>query len=86
MVHKAGRVLSLSLKEFDLLAYLCQNKNQAIPKEKLMIEVWGAFTMVEPATLTVHIRWLREKIEDDPAHPKYIKTVYKVGYMLEVAE
>ncbi len=86
MVQKAGRVLSLSLKEFDLLAYLCQNKNQAIPKEKLMIEVWGAFTMVEPATLTVHIRWLREKIEDDPAHPKYIKTVYKVGYMLEVAE
>ena len=86
MVQKAGRVLSLSLKEFDLLAYLCQNKNQAIPKEKLMIEVWGAFTMVEPATLTVHIRWLREKIEDDPAHPTYIKTVYKVGYMLEVAE
>ena len=86
MVQKAGRVLSLSLKEFDLLAYLCQNKNQAIPKEKLMIEVWGAFTMVEPATLTVHISWLREKIEDDPAHPKYIKTVYKVGYMLEVAE
>lgn len=42
--------------------------------------------MVEPSTLTVHIRWLREKIEEDPAKPRYIKTVYKVGYMLEVGE
>lgn len=85
-VLKKGEALSLSLKEFDLLAYLCGHKNIAIPKEKLITEVWGAFSMVEPSTLTVHIRWLREKIEDVPAEPKYIKTVYKVGYMLEVAE
>lgn len=78
--------VSLSLREFDLFAYLCEHKNAAIPKERLISEVWGAFSMVEPSTLTVHIRWLREKLEDDPAKPKYIKTVFKVGYMLEVSE
>ncbi len=78
--------VSLSLREFDLLAYLCEHKNIALPKEKLLSEVWGAFSMVEPSTLTVHIRWLREKLEDNPAKPEYIKTVYKVGYMLEVRE
>lgn len=85
-VTKSGSIISLSLREFDLLAYLCEHKNMAISKEKLISEVWGAFSMVEPSTLTVHIRWLRERLENDPANPKYIKTVFKVGYMLEVAE
>lgn len=85
-VIKNGEAVSLSLREFDLLAYLCEHKNTAIPKDKLLSEVWGAFSMVEPSTLTVHIRWLREKLEDEPAKPKYIKTVFKVGYMLEVSE
>lgn len=83
-VHKGGKSISLSLREFDLLSYLCEHKNTAIEKEKLLSEVWGAFTTVEPSTLTVHIRWLREKLEDNPAKPEYIKTVYRVGYMLEV--
>lgn len=83
---KDGAPVSLSLREFDLLAYLCENKNTAIPKDKLIAEVWGAFSEVEPSTLTVHIRWLREKLEADPANPQFIKTVYKVGYMLEVKE
>ena len=69
-----------------MLAYLCEHKNTAIAKETLISEVWGAFSMVEPSTLTVHIRWLREKLEDNPAKPKFIKTVFKIGYMLEVAE
>lgn len=85
-VEKKGVPISLSLREFDLLAYLCEHRNAALPKEKLLAEVWGAFSMVEPSTLTVHIRWLREKLEDDPAKPKFIKTVFKVGYMLEVSE
>lgn len=85
-VTKNGGGISLSLREFDLLAYLCEHKNTAIPKERLISEVWGAFSMVEPSTLTVHIRWLREKLEDIPANPRYIKTVFKVGYMLEVTE
>ena len=82
-VKKAGKVLTLSLKEFDLLAYLCRNKGTAIEKDKLISEVWGAFSEVDASTLTVHIRWLREKLEDNPSRPEYIKTVFKVGYILE---
>ena len=67
-----------------MLAYLCEHKNTALAKDKLLSEVWGAFSMVEASTLTVHIRWLREKLEDNPAKPKYIKTVWGVGYILEV--
>ncbi|MBP5415997.1 MAG: response regulator transcription factor [Clostridiales bacterium] len=85
-VTKNGEPVALSLREFDLLAYLCEHKNQAMPKEKILTSVWGAFMTSEASTLTVHIRWLREKLEDDPADPKFIKTVYKVGYMLEVPE
>ncbi len=83
-VTKNGTPVPLSLKEFDLLSYLCQHKNVAIEKEKLISEVWGAFSTVETSTLTVHIRWLREKLEDTPASPKYIKTKHRVGYILEV--
>ena len=85
-VTRDSQAVSLSLREFDLLAYLCEHKNTAVPKEKLLSEVWGAFYSAEPSTLTVHIRWLREKLEENPAFPKYIKTVFKVGYMLEVAK
>lgn len=85
-VTKKNEPISLSLREFDLLAYLCEHKNTAIPKQKLLTEVWGAFSMVEPSTLTVHIRWLREKLEDNPAGPLYIKTVWGVGYSLEAKE
>jgi len=85
-VTRAGENVSLSLREFDLLAYLCEHKNTAVPKDKLLSEVWGAFSSAEPSTLTVHIRWLREKLEKTPSQPQYIKTVYKVGYMLEVKE
>ena len=75
--------MSLSLKEFDLLAFLCRNVGMAIEKEKIVSEVWGAFSEVDASTLTVHIRWLREKLEEDPSKPQYIKTVFKVGYILE---
>ncbi len=83
-VKKDGEELSFSLKEFDLLAYLCRNKQTAISKDKLIREVWGTFSEVDASTLTVHIRWLREKIEDDPSNPRFIKTVYKVGYLLDI--
>lgn len=85
-VVKDGKAVSLSLREFDLLSYLCEHKNTAISKDKLISEVWGAFSSVEPSTLTVHIRWLREKLEREPANPQFIKTVYKIGYILEVSE
>ena len=84
-VTRDGKPVNLSMREFDLLAYLCTHPNVAIPKDKLLSEVWGAFSEVDPSTLTVHIRWLREKLEDNPAEPEFIKTVYKVGYILEAA-
>ena len=82
-VTKGGKPVKTAQKEFELLLYLCRNKNVAVSKETLINEVWGAYSDVEPSTLTVHIRWLREKLEDDPSDPKYIKTVWKLGYMLE---
>ncbi len=82
-VSKDNAQISLSLKEFDLLSYLCQHKNIALQKNTIISDVWGAFNQVEPSTLTVHIRWLREKLEDNPESPKYIKTVWGIGYMLE---
>lgn len=82
-VTKNGSQVNLAQREFDLLAYLCRHMNTAISKDKLINEVWGAFSEVEPSTLTVHIRWLREKLEDDPAEPVHIKTVWRLGYMLE---
>ena len=85
-VSKRGNPVSLAQREFDLLVYLYQNRNNAIPKERILAAVWGAFSEVEPSTLTVHIRWLREKLEDDPAHPQYIKTIWRLGYMLEAEE
>ena len=83
-VTKNGKPVNLSLREFDLLAYMCEHPDTALTKDKLLSEVWGTFTEVTPATLTVHMRWLREKLEDDPADPKYLKTVYKTGYILEL--
>lgn len=79
-----GQEISLSLREFDLLAFLCANRNKAVSKDRIIAEVWGAFSEVEPSTLTVHIRWLREKLEKTPSSPEFIKTVRGVGYMLEV--
>ena len=85
-VYRNNQLIQLSLKEFDLLSYMAQNQNKALKKETLLSEVWGTFSTVELQTLTVHIRWLREKLEDDPANPIYIKTVRSVGYMLEISE
>lgn len=79
-VQKNGAEVKLALREFDLLAYLCAHPNKAIRKEELLREVWGMFSEAEIATVAVHIRWLREKLEDDPANPTLIRTVWGVGY------
>ncbi len=78
-----GKPVNLSLREYDLLYYMVRKKGEALSKEKLISEVWGAFSEVEPSTLTVHIRWLREKLEKDASNPCFIKTVWGVGYMLQ---
>lgn len=81
-VTKKGKQVSLSLKEFDLLVCLAEHMNEGMAKETLLQEVWGAFSEVELSTVAVHIRWLREKLEEDPSNPKMIKTVWGIGYML----
>lgn len=85
-VKKQGIVVNLSLREYDLLSYMAEKKGQALAKDKLISDVWGAFTEVEPSTLTVHIRWLREKLEKDPSNPVFVKTVWGVGYMIQEVE
>ncbi len=81
-VRKEGRTVNLSLKEFDLLAYMAEHKNKALPKEKLLREVWGTYSEVEISTVAVHIRWLREKLEKEPSNPTHLKTVWGIGYSL----
>ena len=85
-VERGGEEVRLALREFDLLAYLCAHPNKAIRKEELLHEVWGAFSEAESATVAVHIRWLREKLEEEPAAPQFIKTVWGVGYQFDMAE
>ena len=77
-----GRTVSLKSKEFALLSCLYAHKNTIVPKEQLFVEVWGDAFYTD-STLNVHIRRLREKIESDPNEPKYIKTIWGTGYILE---
>ena len=81
-VFRNGQKVSLSLKEFDLISYLAEHRGEALHKEMLLEQVWGILNEVEMSTLTVHIRWLREKLEKNPSEPEYIKTIWKIGYML----
>ena len=77
---KGERPIELTGKEFDLLCLLMENKGKALSKEYLFSQVWGSDSFSELQTLTVHIKWLRQKIEDDPKKPAKILTVWGVGY------
>ncbi len=77
------RFLELAPREFDLLYALALSAGHVISAEDLIARVWGAEYSGEPQVVYVHIRWLREKIEDDPNHPRRIVTVRGVGYKLE---
>ncbi len=79
-VIKGDRELQLSAREFDLLSALMRNAGRALSREELLSEVWGSDWIGDPRTLDVHIRWLRLKIEEDPATPQYIQTVRGHGY------
>lgn len=78
--YKNGRELDLTAKEFDLLLLLAQNKGKTLKKEYIFNQIWGSDSFSEMQTLTVHIKWLRQKIENDPKSPEYIQTVWGVGY------
>ena len=75
-----GTSVVLTMREFDLLHYLATHPNRVFTRDQLMDAVWGYAFAAEPSTVTVHMRRLREKIEDDPAQPRYLLTVWGVGY------
>jgi len=78
-----GSPLELTSKEFDLLLFLSQNKGLVFTREQLLEKVWGYDFAGDTRTVDVHIRWLRQKIENDPSNPQFILTVRGTGYKLE---
>ncbi|MFE3659581.1 response regulator transcription factor [Streptomyces sp. NPDC059165] len=84
-VTKGGNELALTLREFDLLVHLMRHRGRAIGREQLMHDVWG-WEFGDVSTVTVHVRRLRGKIEDDPAKPRLIQTVWGVGYRFDAPE
>ncbi|MDP2731292.1 MAG: response regulator transcription factor [Dehalococcoidales bacterium] len=84
--HKASKgitTLELTPKEFDLLAFLVRNRGFVLSRDQLLEKVWGYDFAGDTRTVDVHVRWLREKIEDNPNKPKLLVTVRGVGYKLE---
>jgi DNA-binding response OmpR family regulator len=79
-VTVGGRPVQLTAKEFDLLAFLARHPRQVFSRQQLMDAVWGYEAAFETGTVTVHVRRLREKIEADPAKPRWVQTVWGVGY------
>ncbi len=75
-----GAPLRLTAKEFDLLWFLARHPRQVFSRDQLMDRVWGYEAALDTGTVTVHVRRLREKIEDDPSHPRFLQTVWGVGY------
>lgn len=82
-VCKNDTPIEMTAKEFDLLVLLAENKGKTLTKEYLFNRIWGSDSFSEQQTLTVHIKWLRQKIEDDPKKPRKIQTVWGVGYQYE---
>ena len=81
-ISKNGKDTPLKAMEYKILVYLLRNSDRVIPKEEIFEKIWDT-TFVGDVTLNVHIRHLREKIEDDAGDPRYIKTVWGVGFMLD---
>jgi len=79
-VRVAGTRLHLTAKEFDLLFFLASNPGRVFSRDQLMARIWGYEAALDTGTVTVHVRRLRAKIERDPAVPRYVETVWGVGY------
>jgi DNA-binding response OmpR family regulator len=80
--RKSGVEVRLTAKEFDLLWFLASHPRRVFSRDQLMASVWGYTAALDTGTVTVHVRRLREKVEDDPSEPKYLETVWGVGYRL----
>jgi DNA-binding response OmpR family regulator len=81
-VSRAGEPVQLTAKEFDLLWFLASHPRRVFSRDQLMSRVWGYEAAYDTGTVTVHVRRLREKIEDDPSQPRLLETVWGVGYRL----
>lgn len=81
-VVKGGQEIKMPNREFALLKFLAEHPNTVFSKEKLFETIWGYEYVGDSATVTVHIGRIRDKVEDDPAHPKLIETVWGAGYRL----
>ncbi len=82
-LFKGEDEIKLSNKEFDLLAELMRNRGAVLSRDLILAKVWGYDYFMDKRTVDVHVRWLREKIEDDPSDPRRIVTVRGVGYRFE---
>jgi DNA-binding response OmpR family regulator len=78
--HKGGEPLRLTLKELDLLLFFASNPRQVFSRDQLMDRVWGYQNALDTGTVTVHVRRLRKKIEDDASRPRHLETVFGSGY------
>lgn len=83
LVTIAGEERELTATEFNLLLFMAKHPRQVFTKDQLLENVWGYSDFVDPSTVTVHIRRLREKIEQNPGKPKWLLTVWGVGYKFE---
>lgn len=83
MVILKGEEIGLTAKEFEMLWHLARHPRQVFTRDQLLESVWGLSDYIDPGTVTVHIRRLREKIEADPSKPRYLQTVWGVGYKFE---
>ncbi|HTO23892.1 MAG TPA: response regulator transcription factor [Spirochaetia bacterium] len=79
-VRKSGAEVSLTAKEFDLLLLFIRNPDRAFTRDEIYARIWGDDLFVDPSNIAVHVRRLREKVEDDPSEPRHIETVWGVGY------
>ncbi|HEY0754412.1 MAG TPA: response regulator transcription factor [Ktedonobacteraceae bacterium] len=83
-VYRSGQELDLQPKQYELLKCLMQNRGTVLTRDQLLQNVWGYDYAGDTRTVDVHVRWLREKLEEDPANPRLIQTVRGVGYCLRI--
>ena len=83
-VYINGEEKNFTTKEFDLLTFLAENPNHVYTKDELFREIWGMESIGDIATVTVHIKKIREKVETDSSNPQYIETIWGVGYRFKI--
>jgi DNA-binding response OmpR family regulator len=81
-VTRRGEPVALTAREFDLLWFLASHPRRVFSRDQLMTRIWGYSAALDTGTVTVHVRRLREKLEDEPSQPRYLQTVWGVGYRL----